>query len=329
MFRSKQGKGNGLTMANSSSGAVSGETFAASGLFRRAGLWVGVAPFFVFVTFFMLLPSSSLVRASLFTEDGLPTLEYISALTRPDVLNAYALSIEVSAGTAIAGGIIGFFLAYAVTSRGIPRFIRPVLMTFSGVASNFAGVPLAFAFQAALGRVGDITVFLRNLPTIDFNFLNIPVHIPLQINLYAMGFTIYGLAGLSLTYLYFQFPLMVLVMAPALEGLKREWREASQNLGASTFQYWRFVGLPILLPSLLGTMLLLFGNAFGAYATAFALAGGGNLPLITLKIFSQLSGDVTHNVGLGYAMALGMVVVMAITITGYSWLQRRAERWLR
>jgi putative spermidine/putrescine transport system permease protein len=128
--------------------------------------------------------------------------------------------------------------------------------------------------------------------------------------------------------MYFQFPLMILIMAPALDGLKPEWREAAENLGANSNQYWRRVGLPILLPTILGTMILLFGNAFGAYATAYALTGGA-LPIITIQIGAQIRGDVLHNPGLGYAMAMGMVFIMAISLTGYSLLQSRTERWLR
>jgi putative spermidine/putrescine transport system permease protein len=128
--------------------------------------------------------------------------------------------------------------------------------------------------------------------------------------------------------MYFQFPLMVLIISPALEGLKTEWREACENLGGNSWHYWRHIALPILLPSLLGTMILLFGNAFGAYATAYALTGG-SLNLVTIVIGAQIRGDVLNNPGLGYALALGMVVVMAISITGYSWLQRKTERWLR
>ncbi|MCB0135089.1 MAG: ABC transporter permease subunit, partial [Caldilineaceae bacterium] len=174
-------------------------------------------------------------------------------------------------------------------------------------------VPLAFAFISTLGRTGFVTVILRDL---------------LGWNIYGAGFNLYSFIGLSVTYMYFQFPLMLLIMIPAIEGLKRDWREAAENLGASTFQYWWRVGLPILMPSLLGTMLLLFGNAFGAYATAYALTGG-TLNLITIQIGAQMRGDVLRNPNLGYAMALGMVVIMAVTILGYSWLQRISERWLK
>ena len=147
-------------------------------------------------------------------------------------------------------------------------------------------------------------------------------------NPYFHGFTLYTFWGLSLVYMYFQFPLMVLIIAPAIDGLRREWLEASENLGATSFQYWRYVALPILLPSILGTMILLFGNAFGAFATAQALTGG-EVHLVTIVIGSQLRGDVLGDAGLGYALALGMVVVMAIAISAYTVLQRRTERWLK
>jgi putative spermidine/putrescine transport system permease protein len=150
----------------------------------------------------------------------------------------------------------------------------------------------------------------------------------LGLDLYQTGFSVLSLLGLCLTYTYFQFPLMVLIITPALDGLKREWREAAENMGANTFQYWWYIALPILLPSLLGTMILLFANAFGAVATAYALTGG-NFQLVTILIFRQIRGEVLNDPGLGYAVAVGMVIIMAIALSLYYWLQRRSERWLR
>jgi putative spermidine/putrescine transport system permease protein len=147
------------------------------------------------------------------------------------------------------------------------------------------------------------------------------------IDLYKSGFSLYSFTGLTLVYLFFQIPLMVLVLLPVLDGLKPAWREAAENLGASPGQYWRYVALPVMLPSILGTMILLFGNAFGAHATAYALTGG-MFNLATLLIGQQISGDVLHNPGLGYAVAMGMVTIMALSIFIYSILQRRSERWL-
>lgn len=275
--------------------------------------WLPVVPFFLFAIFFMLLPTASLFIGSFQDRNGAFTLANIAGLFEPVILNSYLLSIEISIVTAIGGGIFGFLLAYAATIGGLPRGVRDALFTFCGVASNFAGVPLAFAFIATLGRAGLITLFLRNY----FGFF-----------LYDTEFSLYNFWGLSVVYMYFQFPLMVLIIAPALDGLKREWREASENLGATYFEYWRRVAFPILLPSLLGCMILLFGNAFGAVATAYALTGG-SLPIITLKIGDQMRGDVLHNPNLGYALAFGMFVIMTVSLVGYSLLQRRSERWLR
>ena len=280
---------------------------------RLTWTWLGLAPFFIFAILFIFVPSASLFIDSFRNAEGQFTLENIAGLFAPPIPATYWLSIKISAVTAIGGGLLGFMMAYALTMGNLPRWLRPYTLTFAGVASNFAGVSLAFAFISTLGRTGFVTVFLRSV---------------LGIDLYATGFTIYSFLGLSLTYMYFQFPLMLLIMIPAIEGLKREWREAAENLGASGRQYWWRVGLPILMPSLLGTMLLLFGNAFGAYATAYALTGG-QLDLITIEIGAQMRGDVLRNPNLGYAMAFGMVVIMAVCIVGYTWLQRMSERWLK
>jgi len=271
-----------------------------------------LVPFLAFAFFFMILPASTLVVGAFQDSQGGFTLQHILDLRQRFILEAYRNSIQVSVVTAVVGALFGFLLAYAITLGGVPPFVRGMVITFAGVASNFAGVPLAFAFISTLGRTGIITGLFKSA----------------GLDLYRMGFDLYTFAGLSLTYLYFQFPLMILIMAPALDGLKREWREASENLGASGLQYWRHVAMPILLPSILGTMVLLFGNAFGAYATAYALTGG-TLDLVTLMIGTQIRGNVLYDPGLGYALAVGMVVIMAFSIGVYSWLQRRSERWLR
>ena len=275
--------------------------------------WLGVVPFFAFAIAFILLPIGFLVMGSFQDSAGQLTLQNYGDLSQEAIVEAYGNSIEISLVTAVAGGVFGFLLAYAVILGGLPRFLRTALMTFAGVASNFAGVPLALAFVFTLGNVGLVTKFLLDA---------------FGISLADAGFSLYTKIGLELVYLYFQFPLMVLIVAPALDGLKRDWREASENLGASPRQYWQHVALPILTPTLLGAVILLFGNAFGAQATAYQLTGG-TLNIVTLVISSQMRGDVLHNPGLGYALAMGMVVIMAISITGYSILQRRAERWLR
>ncbi|MGD0610682.1 MAG: ABC transporter permease subunit [Anaerolineales bacterium] len=281
---------------------------------KMSWAWLGLMPFFLFAFFFLLYPSSTIAIGSFTNSPNKAfTLKYVSSLFQNKyVLGAYWISIKISLITSIGGGIFGFLLAYAAIRGGLPSFMRSSLMTFCGVASNFAGVPLAFAFIALLSPTGLLIEWIKDL----------------GYNPYFHGFTLYTFTGLSIVYMYFQFPLMVLIIAPAIDGLRREWVEASQNLGANSFQYWRYVALPILLPSIMGTMILLFGNSFGAFATAYALTGG-EINLVTLVIGSQLSGDVLGSAGLGYACCLGMVVVMALAITGYTLLQRRTERWLK
>ncbi|HVJ41967.1 MAG TPA: ABC transporter permease subunit [Dongiaceae bacterium] len=275
---------------------------------------LGVSPFFIFAVLFLILPTLFLIFGAFQDADGNFTLANIADLVLdPSIRSAYWISIKISTASAVLGALIGFALAFAVVLGKLPAWIRPTLMTFSGVASNFAGLPLAFAFLATLGRVGLITVMLRDY---------------LGFNLYSTGFNLLSFWGLTLTYLYFQIPLMVLIITPALDGLKREWREAAEILGADRGQYWRFVAFPVLWPSILGTTLLLFANAFGAIATAYALTGSA-FNIITIKLYAQIQGDVLHNQNLGYALALGMIVITGLSNGFYIWLRSRSERWLR
>ena len=280
----------------------------------RGRALLGLLPFAAYLLVFLGGPLYFVISGALSDPQGRPTLANVAAaLTEPQYRSAFAGSLLISAVTAVVGAVFGAFLAQAVlTSRpGSP--LRRVVSTASGVLAYFGGVPLAFAFVAALGQTGLATLWLRAV----------------GIDLYAAGFRIDSLTGLALTYVYFQVPLMVILATPALEGLLPQWREAAENLGASAWQYWRHVALPVLAPSLAGATLVLFGNAFAAYATALALTSGF-IPLVPTAIASTLSGNVLagrQNVGL--ALGLSMVAVIAVVMVGYLLLTRRASRWAR
>jgi putative spermidine/putrescine transport system permease protein len=279
----------------------------------RSWAWLGIVPFLAFALLFLILPTMFIVVGSFRNAAGEFTLANIANLFTPSILAAYWISIRISFASAFLGCLIGFAVAAAVVLGELPRWLRAPVLTFSGVASNFAGVPLAFAFLATLGRVGLVTVLLREW---------------FGVNIYALGFNLLSFWGLTLTYLFFQIPLMILIVTPALDGLKREWREAAQILGATNFQYWRMVALPILWPTLLGTLALLFANAFGAVATAYALTGS-SLSIVPILLFAQIRGDVLQDPHLGYALAFGMIVVTGIGNALYIWMRTRAERWLK
>ncbi|WP_028535977.1 ABC transporter permease [Paludibacterium yongneupense] len=272
--------------------------------------WLGIVPFMLFALLFLLLPTAFLMVGAFQDAQGHFTLAKLGLLLQGNVLDAYLISLEVSAASAIVGAIAGFALAWAVVHGGLPAWIRPSLLTFSGVAANFAGVPLAFAFLCTLGRTGLVTLLLQHYAGID----------P-----YSTGFTLLSFHGLVLTYLYFQIPLMVLIVTPALEGLRKEWREASDSLGGTALHYWIHVALPVLAPSVLGASLLLFANAFGAVATAYALTGS-SLNIVTILLYAQIRGDVLHDPNLGYALALGMIVITSLSSAGYLWLSARTQR---
>jgi putative spermidine/putrescine transport system permease protein len=275
--------------------------------------WLGVAPFILFAVMFLILPTLYLVGAAFVGPDGQFTFDNIAGLFTGQILAAYWISIRISGTSALLGALIGLAIALAIIRGRLPEGLRSAVMTFSGVASNFAGVPLAFAFISTLGRLGLATIILKTVFDID---------------IYRGGFNILSFWGLTLTYLYFQIPLMVLMIAPAIDGLKKEWSEASQTLGATPLQFWLYVGFPILWPSFLGTLSLLFANAFGAIATAYALTGS-SLNIVPILLYAQIRGDALQNPGLGAALALGMIVITACANIIYLVIAARAERWMR
>jgi len=282
---------------------------------RRRIPWdaLAVAPFVIFAVMFLFLPTLSLVGGAFTDKAGNFTLDNIAGLFTGQILAAYWISIRISGASAILGALIGLAITLAIIRGKLPAPLRSAVMTFSGVASNFAGVPLAFAFIASLGRIGLVTIVLRDV----FGF-----------DLYRAGFSLFSFWGLTITYLYFQIPLMMLTIAPAIDGLKKEWSEAAQTLGASPWQFWRYVGLPILWPSFLGTLSLLFANAFGAIATAWALTGS-NLNIVTVLLYNQIRGDALQNPGLGAALALGMIIITSFANVIYLVVANRAERWMK
>ncbi len=278
--------------------------------------FVGLLPFTIFILVFLVLPAFSIVLRAVTDASGTPTLENIAKLSsNQTIVIAYRSSLQVSVITAISGAVIGGLLAWAITLGKLPEWIRNTVLSFSGVAANFAGVPLVFAFTALFGRLGMINTLSRSLgggALVD----------PQQI--------LYNLTGLCIVYTYFQIPLMVLILTPALNGLRKEWREAAENLGATQAQYWRYVAFPILTPALFGALALLFVNAFSTYATAIALLGAmGQTFAVTVVVANQFRTDTFGDPGLGYALAFSMMIVIAATVLIYTYSRRRAEQWLR
>src|ERR1700680_4935697 len=274
--------------------------------------WLGLVPFLLFCLLFEVFPAIIIVQGSFADNNtGAFTLNnFQRVLSLPSNIHAFGTSIAISLVTALIGGLLGGLAAYGVHTLRT-SWLRNLLIGFSSIAANFAGVPLAFAFVATLGVTGFITV----------GFLNF-----FHIDLYNLGFSIYYFWGLVIVYVYFQLPLMILLTLPALNGLRPEWREAATNLGASNFTYWRRVGLPILLPSLVAATMLLFANSFGAFATAFALAQD-NINLVPILINFVVNGNVIVDFGLGNALAVGMIVVLLVAVTLYTVMLRRVNIW--
>ncbi len=276
------------------------------------GALLGLLPFFAYTTIFLAIPTLIVVVGAFLDGSSRPTLGNLSALAQPQIVSAFIHSIVLSGVTAVLGALFGALLAYAVSTAREGGLLRRLVTSLCGVLAQFGGVTLAFAFLATVGFGGFVTLWLQKI----------------GIDLTASTWLFEPYQGLVLVYTYFQIPLMLIVFLPAVEGLRPQWREAAETLGGSTWDYWRHVAGPILAPSFIGAMLLLFTNAFSAYATAKALISQGS-PIIPLQIGGTLSSEVIlGQENVGKAMALGMVAIVAVVMTIYVVLQRRTTKWL-
>jgi putative spermidine/putrescine transport system permease protein len=274
---------------------------------------LGLAPFAIYFIIFLGVPVVAVMIGAFERSSGGFTFHNISIAAHGIYLRGFEKTLELAAVTSVVPGVFGVLIAYAVHLAPEQSFLRRAVATASGVFANFGGVPLAFLFVATIGSSGLVAGWLTSL----------------GFNPYNHGFNLYSLFGVELVYLYFQIPLMVLVTTPALEGLRPAWREAADNLGAGSWQYWRHVGAPVLLPSVLGGVLLLFGSALSAYATADALTSG-SIPITSIQIGSFLNGNVlAGQENVGKALGLGLVVIILVAMIVYTLLQRRVSKWMR
>jgi putative spermidine/putrescine transport system permease protein len=281
---------------------------------REASRYAGIVPFLAYMIIFLIIPLIGIIYGAFQNPDtGAFTWSNVNTAVHGAFLHGYEQALLLSLIASVIPGICGLLIAYAIFTARRGAILRQVVITASGVFANFGGVPLAFLFIASFGSSALITGWLSDI----------------GLNIYNAGFSLYTLSGVALVYLYFQIPLMVLIILPALEGLRPAWREAASNLGASSWSYWRYVGGPVLLPSFLSCLTLLFGSALAAYATAEALTTG-TIPLTSILIGSFLNGNViSGQENVGKALAFGMVVIIAVLMIAYVLFQRRSAKWLR
>jgi putative spermidine/putrescine transport system permease protein len=270
-------------------------------------------PFLLFVAVFLGGPLYVVIHGAFTTESNQLTLNNFQQIfSQPQYTQALKNSLILSVWTAVGPALFGLWFAAAVVAGKPNGMLRRIVSSASGVLAYFAGLPLAFVWIATVGPLGVVTVLLK-----DVGF-NLTAH-----------FSFASIAGIGLAYFYFQIPLMVIFISPALEGLRPEWDEAARNLGASRLSYLRLVVVPVLSPSVIGATLMLFGSAFSAFATALAL-DGGTLVIVPGRINLALSNNVLPGQD-RIAMALGteMIAVVLIVMVGYWFVQRRAGRWLQ
>lgn len=266
---------------------------------KKIQKYITLLPFVLLVAGYELAPLAGLIKNSFHDRatGSLSLGNYVKILTTPLYQMSVWNSVRISLISACVGIVVAFFgaLAYHEASQGWKRKFTMIL----NMSSNFSGVPLTFAFMILMGNTGVLTLIGKEL------------HISWLAN-----FNLYSGQGLLLIFIFFQIPLATLLLLPSFVGLKKEWKEAALIMKANGFQYWWRIGLPNLLPGMLGTISVLFANALAAYATAYALVVN-NYALLALQISSKFKGDVRVDKELGGALAVVLILMMvAVTMLG-------------
>ena len=300
-------------MTNSQIARAGSHTGAGSRFWRNKRDYLGVLPFFLLAGLFLIWPTINVVYGAFFSDEGNFSLDYVLNTIKDDAFKIpFIHSLQISMWSALVGGLIGALFAWAISTGKPDGVARKFVLAAGGVLAQFGGVMLAFAFFATFGFSGIITSLA--LKYSETNFLASPTWL-------------YGLFGLGVVYTFFQIPLMFIVFLPAVENLKPQWREASEGLGGSSKDYWFRIGFPVLFPSFLGGILLLFVNSFSAYATAAALISQGTI-IAPLSIGNALSSETGGaSAPLAKTLSLYMVVVVLIVMALYTLLRKRVSKW--
>ncbi|HEY8438263.1 MAG TPA: ABC transporter permease subunit [Candidatus Limnocylindrales bacterium] len=278
--------------------------------FNRLGLLLAFAPFLIFCAMFELIPVVALLLGSVGGVER-HSFEWIAKVfTNPTFQRAIWNSLLLAVTSSLGGAVIGTAIGYAITRTTHDR-VRRALVTLSSLSSNAGGISLGFAFITILGSAGMLTILLRQFGIDLLSF-----------------FSIYSVIGLIVVYLYFQVPLMIVLMLPAFAGLRADWSEASASLGGTNRDFWRRVGIPVLMPSIVAGTVLLFVSSMGAYATAQALIGS-RINLMTIQISILRRGEILYQPAQADAMATVLLAMVAVSVLAYHLIQRRAQRWIK
>lgn len=264
---------------------------------RQSFAWL--IPFLLLMMLFFIIPLLYMLVTSFSNSDGFTLEQYKSVLTNEYILQGFKNSITLSAISAVIALIVTLFAVYSIMRFSEP--VREKILVLTNLTSNFSGIPLAFAFIVLLGNSGLFTLLFEKW---EIGALS--------------SFSLYSWSGLLLIYIYFQLPLALMLLFPIYDGIQKEWKEAAALLGASTWQFWSKVGIPVILPGVVGTFSVLFANAMGAYASAYALTSS-NYNLVAIRIGALIQGDIFAQPELASVIAVLLAVTMVTAMLLSEW----------
>ncbi len=254
-----------------------------------------------FFLIFIAYPLSLVLYRSFYNQQTQTlTLEYFTRFfTRKYFTNTIINSFKVTFSATIVSSILGLTIAYITRSSKIKgsKWLN-ILIVVSYLSPPFIG---AYAWIQLLGRNGLITKYINAWFGMNFE-------------------GIYGFIGIVLVFSLQSFPLVYMYVAGALKNLDNSLNEAAESLGSSTLQRISMVIMPLIVPTLLASSLLVFMRVFSDFGTPMLIGEGyRTFPVV---LYSQFMGEVAQDDNFAAALC---IIIMIITLV-FFFAQRMIAR---
>lgn len=261
---------------------------------KTGGRMAFLLPLAFIIVLFECVPLVSMIINS-FLDGGQFTLDnFKQIIEKPIYMVAIKNSLWITILSTIVGLVIDFFLAMALSRETGKK--KTWYLSLLNLTSTFSGVPLTIAFITVLGTAG---VFVLISQKIGFTLLS--------------SYNLYSMRGMFIIYVYFQIPMGTLLLLPTFEKVKKEWKEAARLMNAGSIRFWLQIGIPVMMPGILGTFNMLFSNAIATYATPYLLVNN-SISLLPVKIVDMFVGDVRQRPGLGSSLSIVLLVIVLVEI---------------
>lgn len=267
-------------------------------LLKNPFLLLAILLIFAAIAIFIIYPIYKVLETSLTDSAGSFTLSaYKEALSNRYMRQGFKNSLLVAGLTAVFGMFVGYIFAYTINRTDIP---------LKGFFRTIAVMPIVF--PPFIGALSIIMLF-------GFNGL-------ITAGIFGVrNFPVYGLWGLMIAQIISFFPVAFITLDGVIGTISPTLEDAAFNLGANRWQaFWKVI-LPMSIPGIASTMLVLFIESLADFGNPLILAGS-RFPVLSVQAYLQITGMYDTRGGAAIAMWLLFPSIIAFLVQKY-WVGKK------